>query len=58
MFIVASVLSRSLRFFLLAALVFYCGQSVRIFIEKYFNYLTLALMILGIGGFVIVSHFT
>jgi len=58
MFMVASLLSRSLRFFLLATLVFYCGQSVRWFIEKYFNYLTFALMVLGIGGFVLVSHFT
>lgn len=58
MFMVASLLSRSLRFFLLAVLVFYCGQSVRLFIEKYFNYLTFALMILGIGGFLVVSHFT
>ena len=42
----------------ITTLVFYCGQSVRWFIEKYFNYLTFALMVLGIGGFVLVSHFT
>lgn len=58
MFMVASVLSRSLRFFLLAALVYWWGQPVRLFIEKYFNYLTFALMILGIGGFLLVSHFS
>jgi membrane protein YqaA with SNARE-associated domain len=58
MFMVASLLSRSLRFFLIAALVYSCGQPVRLFIEKYFNYLTFAFMILLIGGFLLVSHFT
>lgn len=58
MFMVASLLSRSLRFFLISGLVFHFGETVRIFIEKYFNYLTFAVMILGIGGFVFVSHFT
>jgi membrane protein YqaA with SNARE-associated domain len=58
MFMVASLLSRSLRFFLLAVLVYCWGQTVRLFVEKYFNYLTFALMVLGIGGFLIVSHFT
>lgn len=58
MFMLASLLSRSLRFFLLATLVFYYGKSVRLFIEKYFNYLTFGLMMLGLGGFLLVSHFT
>lgn len=58
MFMVASLLSRSLRFFLLAVLVFLWGQPVRRFVETYFNYLTFALMILCIGGFLLVSHFT
>jgi len=57
MFMLASLLSRSLRFYLLAALVYCFGQTVRLFIEKYFNYLTFAIMVLGIGGFVFVSHF-
>jgi membrane protein YqaA with SNARE-associated domain len=58
MFMLASLLSRGLRFFLLAALIHAYGQAIRVFIEKYFNYLTFALMILGIGGFLLVAHFT
>jgi hypothetical protein len=58
MFMLASLLSRGLRFFLLAGLIHAYGQAIRVFIEKYFNYLTFALMILGIGGFLLVAHFT
>ena len=40
-FVIASLISRSLRFFLIAWLLHYFGAPIRGFIEKYFNLLTL-----------------
>ncbi|NLH17510.1 MAG: DedA family protein [Phycisphaerae bacterium] len=50
-FIIASVLSRSARFFLVAGLFGWKGETIRPFIEKYFNWLSLAFVALLIGGF-------
>jgi hypothetical protein len=47
------VLSRSLRFFLVAALIYRYGPAVRSFIEKYFNILSIVFMLLLIGGFLV-----
>ena len=55
-FVIASAISRSLRFFLVAWLIFRFGPPVRAFTEKYFNVLTLAFMVLLIGGFLVVKH--
>jgi len=55
-FIVASAVSRSLRFFLIALLIFRFGGPVRAFVERYFNVLTLVFMGLLIGGFLIVKY--
>ena len=55
MFIIASVLSRSARFFLLATLLFIFGEKIRFFIEKYFNLLAILFTILLIVGFVVVK---
>jgi membrane protein YqaA with SNARE-associated domain len=51
MFVVASALSRSLRFFILAGLVYTFGDKIRTFIDRYFNALTIAFTILLLGGF-------
>lgn len=56
-FIVASVVSRSLRFFLVAGLIYRYGPAVRNFIEKYFNILTITFMLLLLGGFLVIRHF-
>jgi membrane protein YqaA with SNARE-associated domain len=48
---VASVLSRGLRFFLVAALLWYWGPWIRGFIDRYFGWLTLAFFALLAGGF-------
>ena len=45
-FVVASIASRGLRFFLLSGLLMYFGRPVRAFIERYFNLLTLAILLL------------
>lgn len=50
-FVLASVVSRSARFFLVAALIWRFGPPVKVFIDKYFNLLTFVFMALLIGGF-------
>jgi len=50
-FFVSSIVGRALRFFLLAALLWYFGAFIKSFIEKYLGWLTLAFFVLLIGGF-------
>jgi membrane protein YqaA with SNARE-associated domain len=54
-FLVASVLSRGLRFFLLAALIFKFGKPIEAFIDRYFNLLVTVFGILLIGGFILIE---
>jgi len=54
-FLVASTLSRSARFFIVAGLMGWKGEKIRPFVEKYFNWLSLAFVALLIGGFVVVK---
>ncbi len=54
-FIGASLVSRSLRFFLVAWLIHRFGPAMRNFIEKYFNLLSILFIVLLIGGFVIIK---
>jgi membrane protein YqaA with SNARE-associated domain len=49
-FILASAISRSLRFFIVATLIYFYGKKIRTFIEKYFNLLTIIFSVLLIGG--------
>jgi membrane protein YqaA with SNARE-associated domain len=53
-FILMSIVSRSARFFLVAALIYKFGAPIRSFIEKYFNLLTIVFLILLIGGFLLI----
>ncbi|HPK44649.1 MAG TPA: YqaA family protein [Spirochaetota bacterium] len=55
-FIVASVISRSLRFFLVAWLIFKFGESINAFINKWFNVLSIAFVVLLIGGFYVLKY--
>lgn len=48
-FMVASLVGRSLRFFLVAMLFYYFGKPARSFIEKYFNLLSIILLIVMIA---------
>ncbi|TNE41888.1 MAG: DedA family protein [Alphaproteobacteria bacterium] len=50
-FMLASVLSRSLRFYLVAGLLWWFGEPIRDFIEKYLGLLTILFFVLLIGGF-------
>jgi membrane protein YqaA with SNARE-associated domain len=54
-FVVASVLSRGLRFFLLAGLIFYFGEPITRFIDRYFNLLAWAFGLLLVGGFLVLE---
>jgi len=54
-FLIASAISRSARFFIVAGLVGWKGEQIRPFVEKYFNWLSLAFVALLIGGFVVVK---
>jgi membrane protein YqaA with SNARE-associated domain len=54
-FVLASVLSRGLRFFLVAGLVYRFGPSISSFIDRYFNRLTWIFGLLLIIGFVLIE---
>ena len=54
-FLIASTVSRSARFFIVAGLFGWKGEKIRPFIEKYFNWVSLALVALLIGGFVVIK---
>ena len=56
MFIIASVISRGLRFFLIAGLIWKFGAPIKTFIDKYFNWLALGFTVLLIGGFVLIKY--
>ncbi len=48
--VLGSLLGRSLRFFLVAALFFFFGPPIKQFIDRYFEWLTLAFGALLVGG--------
>ncbi len=56
MFVIASVISRSARFFIVAFLIRTFGESIRNFIENYFNLLAVLFTIFLIGGFVLIKY--
>jgi membrane protein YqaA with SNARE-associated domain len=55
-FMIASIVSRGARFFLLAALLWYFGPPIRSFIERYLAQLTLVFFVLLFGGFVALRY--
>lgn len=56
MFMLASVIGRAGRFFLVAALLWAFGESIRAFIDKYFNLLSFALVGLLLSGFLLLNY--
>jgi membrane protein YqaA with SNARE-associated domain len=56
LFVIASVVGRSTRFFVVAGLIWKFGPAIRDFIEKYFNILSIVFMILLIGGFILIKY--
>ena len=55
-FIVAAVISRSARFFLVAWLMHHFGPTITPFIDKYFNWLAFLFVALLVGGFIVVKY--
>ena len=55
-FVAASVVSRGMRFFLVCGLLYWFGQPIKVFIERYLGWLTLAMGILLVGGFVAIRY--
>lgn len=56
MFIIASIISRGARFFLVAWLIWKYGPQIKNFIDKYFNLLAILFTVLLIGGFVAIKY--
>ena len=52
----ASLLSRGARFFLVGALIRWLGPGIKRLIDRYFNLLTVVFVILLFGGFVIIKY--
>ncbi len=53
MFLIASAISRSARFFLVAGLIQKFGPSIKGFIDRYFNLLAIGFTVLLVGGFAV-----
>ncbi len=56
MFVVASIVSRGMRFFIIAFLLWKFGAPIKSFIDKYFNLLAIAFTVLLIGSFILVRY--
>jgi membrane protein YqaA with SNARE-associated domain len=55
-FVLASAVSRSARFFIVAGLIYFFGPPIRRFIDRYFNALAIAFVVLLVGGFIIIKY--
>ncbi len=54
-FVLASAVSRSARFFLVSGLIYIFGEKIKKFIDKYFNLLAIAFVVLLFLGFAVVK---
>ena len=55
-FIVASIIARAMRFFLVAGLLYYFGDPIREFIEKRLTLVTTVFVVALVGGFVAIRY--
>ena len=56
-FLIASAVSRAARFFLVGGLIYIFGPKIQAFIDKYFNILAIAFVVLLVAGFAIIKIF-
>jgi membrane protein YqaA with SNARE-associated domain len=56
-FMLASVIGRSFRFFLVAGFIYMFGARIKAMIEKHFDWFAIAFTVLLIGGFVLIKYF-
>ena len=54
--VLASILGRGGRFFLVGGSIFFFGPAVKVWLEKYFELAAMVLLALGVGGFVVVKY--
>ena len=54
-FMIVSLVARAARFFLVAALIWKFGAKISTFIDKYFNVLSIAFVVLLAGGFLLIK---
>ena len=55
-FILATIVARAMRFYLVAALLYWFGEPIRDFIEKRLSLVTTAFVVLLVGGFVAIKY--
>lgn len=55
-FVVASIISRTARFMLVAGLIYILGEPAKLFIEEYLNVLTIAFVVLLVVGFWVIGR--
>lgn len=55
-FVLASTVSRSARFFLVGGLIYFFGPRIRRFIDRYFNLLAVTFTVLLVGSFVLIKY--
>ena len=54
LFIIVSIIGRGLRFYLIAILLYFFGEKIKLIIDKYFNVLTIMFFILLVGSVFII----
>ncbi|ETR70675.1 MAG: membrane-associated alkaline phosphatase [Candidatus Magnetoglobus multicellularis str. Araruama] len=54
-FTIASLVSRSARFFIIGTLIYFFGDRIQAFIDNYFNILSIAFVIALMGGFFVMK---
>jgi len=55
-FIIISSLGRAARFFLVGGLIYHFGPTVKYYIDKYFDKLSIIFIILLVGGFILIKY--
>ena len=55
-FVFASAIGRGGRFFLVAILLRFFGEPIKEFIDRYFNWLTVIVAVLFVGGFLVLNY--
>ncbi len=54
LFIIVSIIGRGLRFYLIAILLYFFGEKIKLIIDKYFNILTIVFFIILVGSVFII----
>jgi hypothetical protein len=55
-FVLASIVARAMRFYLVAALLYWFGEPIRTFVERHLSLVTTAFLVLLVGGLLAVRY--